>query len=458
MSMTASMIRVRVDFLPARGPSRRADLLVPAEVPVAALLPELVDVFGSAPDPGASWRVRLPGGSIADPEAGLADAGVADGDRLVIADDPGPAPPPMIVDVADLLADDAPGVAVVDSGVGRAVAAAATIALVAGVLGMSEHDAVLAAGVAGAAALMAAAGLRIALRRGGSAPTALVLSWQALVFSAVAGAAVTGVPISDATADWRFAAGLVPGTAVASAALLILRPSDRSVFAAATAMGAAGIAMAVEAAGFAAASAWLGDARSAAAIVSALGVIGLTVAPGIGVAAAGVRVPGIPAAGEPFPDDPDPADSVDVIASRAGRLLDGLVAGSAVVLVAAAALIATRAPDRWSVGLVVALAVLCLIQSRGHARAVPSAALGCAGAALLLLLALAQWHVGRWPASLLLLVPLLAATAVAAVPAGRVTPTMRRVLELVEAVAIAVSLPLAAVVAGVPGLAQELIP
>ena len=197
---------------------------------------------------------------------------------------------------------------------------------------------------------------------------------------------------------------------------------------------------------------------SAAAIVSALGVIGLTVAPGIGVAAAGVRVPGIPAAGEPFPDDPDPADPVDVIASRAGRLLDGLVAGSAVVLVAAAALIATRAPDRWSVGLVVALAVLCLIQSRGHARAVPSAALGCAGAALLLLLALAQWHVGRWPASLLILAPLLAATAVAAVPAGRVTPTLRRVLELVEAVAIAVSLPLAAVVAGVPGLAQELIP
>ena len=105
-----------------------------------------------------------------------------------------------------------------------------------------------------------------------------------------------------------------------------------------------------------------------------------------------------------------------------------------------------------------ALAVLCLIQSRGHARAVPSAALGCAGAALLLLLALAQWHVGRWPASLLILAPLLAATAVAAVPAGRVTPTLRRVLELVEAVAIAVSLPLAAVVAGVPGLAQELIP
>lgn len=94
MSMTASMIRVRVDFLPGQGPSRRADLLVPAEVPVAALLPELVDVFGSAPDPGASWRVRLPGGSVADPETGLADAGVVDGDRLVIADDPGPAPPP----------------------------------------------------------------------------------------------------------------------------------------------------------------------------------------------------------------------------------------------------------------------------------------------------------------------------------------------------------------------------
>ena len=83
--------------------------------------------------------------------------------------------------------------------------------------------------------------------------------------------------------------------------------------------------------------------------------------------------------------------------------------------------------------------------------------MGCAGAALLAGLALAQWETGRWPVSLVLLAPLLAATAIAALPSTRVTPTMRRVLELVEAVTIAVSLPLAAVVAGVPDLAAGLV-
>ena len=78
-----------------------------------------------------------------------------------------------------------------------------------------------------------------------------------------------------------------------------------------------------------------------------------------------MRVPRIPAAGEPFPEDPDPDDPVDLVASRAGRLLDGIVAGAAVVLVAAAAPIATGAPGGWPVGLLAAVTVLCLIQSRG---------------------------------------------------------------------------------------------
>lgn len=457
MSPTATMLRIRVDLLPGDGGARRADLLVPAGAPVAAVLPELIDVFGAGPAPGTSWRIRLPDGTVADPEASLAEAGACDGDRLAIVDDPGPAPPPMVVDVADVLADDAPGVGVADAAVGLAVASAATVVAVVGVLAMAPHDSVLASGVAGMLALAAGAGLRIALRRDGSAAAALLLGCQALAFAAIAGAAMTGIDARDAGADWRFTAGLVPGTLVASLALLVIRPARRDIFAAVTAAGAGGAALAVGAAGFAASLSWFGELVPAAAVTMALSVIGLAAAPGIGVAAAGVRVPRIPAAGEPFPEDPDPDDPVDLVASRAGRLLDGIVAGAAVVLVAAAAPIATGAPGGWPVGLLAAVTVLCLIQSRGHARLIPSAALGCAGAALLAGLALAQWETGRWPVSLVLLAPLLAATAIAALPSTRVTPTMRRVLELVEAVTIAVSLPLAAVVAGVPDLAAGLV-
>ncbi len=453
MSPTAPMLRIRVDLLPGDGPARRADLLVPAEAPVAAVLPEMLDMFGSGAAPGASWRARLPDGTIADPESGLAGAGVRDGDRIVIVDDPGPAPPPMVIDVAD----GAPGVGVADAAVGLSAASAATVATVAGVLAMSPQDPVLAAGVAGAIALAAGGGLRIALRRGGSAATALFLACQVLVFASVAGAALTGIRAADAGADWRFAAGLVPGALVASSALLVPWPARRDVSAALTAAGAGGAAMAVGASGYAAALAWSGEVLPAAALTIALAVIGVAAAPGLAVAAAGVRVPRIPAAGEPFPDDPDPDDPVDAVASRAGRLLDGMVAGWAAVLVAAAAPIAAGSPDGWSTGLLAAATVLCLIQSRGHARLIPSAALGCAGAALLIGLALAQWDAGHWPIALLLIAPPLAATAVAAVPAARVTPTMRRVLELVEAVSIAVSLPLAAVVAGIPELAAGLV-
>lgn len=457
MSVTSSMLRLRVDFLPGDGPARRADLLVPADAPVATVLPELIDAFGAAAAPGASWRVRLPDGSVADPEIGLADAGVGDGDRLAVVDDPGPAPPPMVVDVADVLADDAPGVGVADAMVGLMVAAAATVVAVVGVLAMSPHDAILAAGVAGALALAAAAGLRIALRRGGTAATSLFLACQALVCAALGGAALTGIPAADAGADWRFTAGLVPGAVVASLALLVLRPARRDVSAALTAAGAGGATLALGAAGFAASLHWFAEVRPAAALTVALAVIVLAAAPGIGVAAAGVRVPRIPAAGEPFPDDPDPDDPVDVIASRAGRLLDGMVAGAAIVLVAAAVPIAAGSPGGWALGLLAAVTVLCLIQSRGHARLIPSAALACAGAALLIGVASSQWDAGRWPVALLVLAPLLAATALTAVPSTRVTPTMRRVLELIEAVAIAVSLPLAAVVAGIPDLAAGLI-
>ncbi|MFD5869239.1 type VII secretion integral membrane protein EccD [Corynebacterium sp. NPDC060344] len=454
----ANMLRIRADLLAGDGAgTRRADLLVPAHAPVAAVLPEMIDVIGAGDAPGASWRVRLPDGTVADPEIGLADAGVCDGDRIVIADDPGPAPPPMVVDVADVLADDAPGVGVADAAVGLVVAAAATAVAVAGVLAMSPHDAVLAAGVAGLLALAAGGGLRIALRRGGSAAAALLLACQVLVLAAVAGAALTGIPAGGAGADWRFAAGLIPGGLVASLALLVLRPARRDVAAALTVAGSAGAAAAIGAAGFAAGLAWFDALVPAAALAIAVAVIGLAAAPGIGVAVAGVRVPRIPAAGEPFPDDPDPDDPVDVIASRAGRLLDGMVAGAAMVLVAAAAPIVAGSPGGWAIGLLAAVTVLCLIQSRSHARLIPSAALACAGALLLVGLALSQWDAGRWAIALLILAPLLAATAITAVPATRITPTMRRILELVEAVAIAVSLPLAAVVAGIPDLAAGLI-
>ena len=454
MQGVAATIRVRVDFLPPDGAAGRADVVVPADAPVAEVLPELLDVFGAAPAPGASWRVRLPDGSDADPERGLAAAGVRAGDRLSIVDDPGPVPAALVTDIADALAESVPGVGVADGWAGRTVTAAGALAVVAAALHMSATDAVLAAGVLGVCAAACALGLRIALRRGAAAPTVLLAAILLIGVSAAAGAAVTGV---GAGGDWRFLAGLVPGLAVASVAVFLLRPRQRALAGATAAAGAGGVAATVFT-GIAAAVTSASGSVPAAAAVLAAALVALTLAPGLCVAAAGVRVPRIPAAGEPFPEDPDPTAPVTVIAHRAGRLLDGATAAVAGFLVVSGGAVVAAADTSWTApALVAAVVVVCVIQSRGHARTVPSGALTVAAAALLMVLAWAQWDAGRWPLALLVLAPVLAGVALPAVPANRVSPTARRALELVEAVALAVSLPLAAAVAGLPDVVGGLL-
>ncbi|MDO5732082.1 EsaB/YukD family protein, partial [Corynebacterium sphenisci] len=161
-------LRVRVDVLAGEGGRWCADVLLPAEVPVADLLPELVASAagaGAAGAPaGARWRLRLPTGAVADPERGLAAAGVRDGDRLTLVDDPGPAPPPLVVDAADLLAAGA--AAPVDAALARVVALAGLVPVLAGVLALSRGAAGPAAAAAGLLCAVLALGLAAALARG----------------------------------------------------------------------------------------------------------------------------------------------------------------------------------------------------------------------------------------------------------------------------------------------------
>src|SRR5699024_7600055 len=262
--------------------------------------------------------------------------------------------------------------------------AAGALAVVAAALHMSATDAVLAAGVLGVSAAACALGLRIALRRGAAAPTVLLAAILLIGVSAAAGAAVTGV---GAGSDWRFLAGLVPGLAVASVAVFLLRPRQRALAGATAAAGAGGVAATVFT-GIAAAVTSASGSVPAAAAVLAAALVALTMAPGLCVAAAGVRVPRIPAAGEPFPEDPDPTAPVTVIAHRAGRLLDGATAAVAGFLVVSGGAVVAAADTSWTApALVAAVVVVCVIQSRGHARTVPSGALTVAAAALLMVLA-----------------------------------------------------------------------
>ena len=90
------------------------------------------------------------------------------------------------------------------------------------------------------------------------------------------------------------------------------------------------------------------------------------------------------------------------------------------------------------------------MHSRGHARYTPAAASAAAAVILTLVIAGQQWLAGNWILSATLVGPLLAATGLAAVPSGRISPSARRLAEIFEAVAIALVFPLAAILMELP--------
>jgi type VII secretion integral membrane protein EccD len=90
-------------------PTVRVDLAVPANVPIAVLLPDLVGATGhGTPDGGAShggWCLSRPGAAELDPAATLDAAGAVDGDVLLLRPRSLQAPPPIFDDVVDAIAE-----------------------------------------------------------------------------------------------------------------------------------------------------------------------------------------------------------------------------------------------------------------------------------------------------------------------------------------------------------------
>ncbi len=98
-------------------PTTRVDLAVPAQVPVAALLPALLrhagDPAGAGGDGGSSdggavhggWVLRTVDGTTLDPAVSLDAAGVHDGDLLLLQNGWDPASRPLYDDVVELLAE-----------------------------------------------------------------------------------------------------------------------------------------------------------------------------------------------------------------------------------------------------------------------------------------------------------------------------------------------------------------
>lgn len=463
-NVQGEMIRVRVDLADAR---TMADVSVESSLPVAALIPELVALFpedavasaterGSASRAFPTWRIRLTDGTVADYESSLSSIGVLDGDRLTLVDDPGPIPAPRVIDIADALSDETPGIAIADRTIGAVLALTSSVLAGIALVQLSSTDYVLASASAFLCALLASAGLRIAINMGNSPIAARVFTLQLLGFSAVTGFSFVGAPLASALIDWRAISGVVLGLAVPG---VILTYFGRSLhrFPALLFLGTAGWSTAAILACYACVLYFL-DVQSAVALTAVTCIISIMIAPAGSVALAGIRIPHIPAAGESFDDSDDPnSEPHTALALRSSLLLDGTLLGVLTVLAVLGSTLVVMdfAEDSsWALAMSVCIALITAVQSRGHARFVPSLASALVAGTILLTICWQQWTSGIWVTAIAIALPLFAAVALPAIPSTRISPTARRALEFIEAIAIAVSLPLAAIIVDLPEIVQ----
>jgi type VII secretion integral membrane protein EccD len=181
---------VRVSVLSG---DRRYDVALPAVVPVAELLPEVIRAVGAL-DPqtvhGGYFLVTAEGRRLSG-EAGLTLQGVEDGAVLTVARGVDDKPPRVYDDIVEAMAD------VVESemrpwepAAGRATAlsgAAVVLGLGALSLGLERAD-LVAGAVAAVVALVLAAAAVVVSRVKQETQAALVLAWAAIGYAVVAGA------------------------------------------------------------------------------------------------------------------------------------------------------------------------------------------------------------------------------------------------------------------------------
>lgn len=93
------------------GPASRADLAVPAGIPLARLLPTLVREAGEDPEPDGGvqhggWLLRRADGTRLDPARSLAAQGVREGDMLFTGRGTDDTTPPLYDDVAEVIGQE----------------------------------------------------------------------------------------------------------------------------------------------------------------------------------------------------------------------------------------------------------------------------------------------------------------------------------------------------------------
>lgn len=422
----------------ADGPAA-ADVLLPTDCPVGVLIPSIVDL--AVGDPGAMahphlWQLRHLGGELVDTSITLRENGVHDGDLILLTTTPPPAPTRRSGDpsgvVAEVVVRAAPS-AVLHEAVPSAVLAvtlvsAATLAWTGSTGGTAAH--------LWTAATLSAATALVAVGIGRSAGRLSVTSSP----GAVAFAMVCG---SLAVPDAPWPARLVFASSCAFAISILLLRMACGGTTVLTALAAVTVTLAgVGVFAVVTTPPW----AAVGGVLTVMSLAGLSVAPKLTVAAAGLG--------------PSRADVGHRRAVLGHRILTGLVAGWSF---SAALGVVAVAADPAASPVVAALfaadvGLLLLLRQRSHIDAQRRVALAAAGlcavlATHLVAIRSAPEH-AYW---------LCAATALAGTVTLRWTvspislnPVVRQSIQILEYLALAAVVPLAAWVTGGYGLVRTL--
>lgn len=441
-------------------PRTRIDVALPAGVAVADLLPMLLEMAKeTTPDGGArhgGWCLAKLGDNPLDPSRTLASLGVVDGELLQLRKRAENPPPPLYDDVVDAIAESSPDsyrpwTKETANRIGYIAGAlalllAAFTVLMTGPLFGGSH--VGSAVTAGATAVVAVA-LGAVIARAYQAKTAGVLI-----------AAAGGLPMA-------FVSGLyiVPGATgrasllLASALVLIVASASIMLIGAGvTTFVGAGTAALIGVMAFAIATLIAHPAPGIAAGTAAAALAGLSVLPRLTIQLARLPLPNVPGSAEDLKEDTGFPDyrSIERRAGLAHEYMTGMIIGCGVAAAISAIITASKG-DVWAIAMAVAATLVLLLRARTYAngsQAIALLATGMLAAAGIMI----GWLIGAdtfdrllWVFGSLVLISAAALVFGVIFPEQRFSPPLRRTVEIIEAICIAVLLPLALAVMNLYG-------
>ena len=435
------------------------DLALPAAIPVATLIPSIVDILGGrgvgCSGDGAPRRYQLscPGTSALNTSTTLADNGIRDGAVLLLTHSATPLPAPRYDDVAEAVSATLDSAARPWSPLRRRRATRLTGAVAAGCLtgigalalirntlranGISDFSG--AAGVTGLAGVLALLFAAIAHRTCRDAIAGLALSVIATVFAAAAG--FLAVPGHPGTPNVLLAA-----TAATVASVLAMRVSGCG---AVTLTAVSGVAMVIAVAALVGVvtAAPIRAIGSASALLS-LGLLGL--AARVSIVLAGLS-PRLPPAPDRDPIEPGGA-CLAAKAIRADDWLTSLIAafGSSATVGAIVTVLAGE-PRLCCIAFGTVTGALLLLRARSddRTRTVVFVTGGIAITATTFgVVAMSVPEHGAWIAAATAMLAAAAIFAGFVAPAIQLSPVVRRGVEVLECLALIATVPLTCWICG----------